>query len=232
MLRSPTRQAIHQTLDDSYFGSSNFTIDFGNGNPNWFKITFIQNHTFNFTVNDINGIGAIGHNLEIYRYQVSEAPGVRLLTQDLSNHKNIENCIQRIPEWLKRVKEEIIDSNPFNREILAIRKQLEEQINEFTEQQEEYFTRQESDQLKQRLTEFAEKLDELAKQNIELQESINSLKGRIVELAGATDQVNKGIWYRMAGSKLIGVAKAIFQSKEGRELMLEAAKKILLEGPK
>ena len=54
--------------------------------------------------------------------------------------QSFELSIQRIPDWISRIKEEVIDANPINRELQWVRKQLEDRIDLLAEQQDEYFT--------------------------------------------------------------------------------------------
>lgn len=126
----------------------------------------------------------------------------------------------------------MIDSNPLNRELQEVRKQLEEKIDFLGERQEDFFSKVEANQLTERLNEFSSRLESLAKTNAELKDVVDGLKARIDELVLATEEVNKGTWFRMAGSRLLSTAKVIIGSKEGREFALEAAKKVLLDGPK
>ncbi len=50
MLRAPAKQAIFEALDATYFGASNFTIEYGNGDPLWVCITFLPNSAFQFSI--------------------------------------------------------------------------------------------------------------------------------------------------------------------------------------
>ena len=223
MLRAATKQSVFNLLDESYFGASNFTLEFGNGSPMWIKIFFIPNKNFYFYVEQAS-LGTIF-------YSAKAAPGVKLLRPDTYMCQTFDGCIAKVPEWICRVKEEVIDSNPLNRELQEVRKQLEEKIDFLGERQEDFFSKVEANQLTERLNEFSSRLESLAKTNTELQEVVDGLKARIDELVVATEEVNKGTWFRMAGSRLLSTAKAIIGSKQGREFALEAAKKVLLEGP-
>ena len=224
MLRAATKQKVIGLLDDSYFGSSNFAVEFEDGDPVWTTITFIPNKNFYFRVSQAS-LGTV-------LYRAEAAPGVQLLKPDTLLTQSFEGCVAKIPDWIQRVKEEVIDSNPLNRELQEVRRQLEEKIDILGERQDDFFTRTEASQLADKLNEFSEKLETLAVENSELNDVVRRLRTRIEELVAATEEINKGTWLRMAGSRLLGTAKAIIGSKEGREFALEAAKKVLLEGPK
>ncbi|CAD5373986.1 conserved hypothetical protein [Rubrivivax sp. A210] len=224
MLRAAAKQAVFNLLDESYFGASNFTVEYGEGSPFWVNIAFIPNQNFRFVLKR----ASLGSSL----YETSEAPGVKLLKADLHMATTFEDCINRVPSWVNRIKEEVIDANPINRELQAVRKQLEERIDGLAERQEEYFTNAEAAFLAEKLNEFAAKLDTVSTANADLEAVVKGLKERIDELVSASQQVNKGTWLRMAGSRLLNATKAVIGSKEGREFALEAAKRVLLEGPK
>lgn len=226
MLRASAKQAVLNTLEDSYFGESNFTVDYGNGKPFWVQVTFVGNTDFKFIITDT------GSSSEGYQFLISEAPGRKFLIPENGYANSLDSSLMKVPFWIQRIKEEVVDSNPINRELQSVRKQLEERIELLKEGQEEFFTISEAAQLKEKLQEFSSKLDIISKTNAELKDAIQIQKTRIDELIGAADTVNKGTWLRMAGSKLLSTAKAVIGSKEGREFALETAKRVLLEGPK
>ena len=224
MLRASAKQAVFDALDESYFGASNFTVEYGNGQPFWVRIDFIPNTSFRFFIKR-SDLGSVF-------YQTSEAPGIRLLHPDVHTLQTFEDCVLKIPAWVVRIKEEVIDANPIARELQSVRRQLEERIDLLSERQDEFFTSTEANELSERLNQFVSKLESLAQSNDELKETVRGLKERLHELGGAVESVNKGTWLRMAASRLLQGTKAVLGSKEARELALEAAKKILLEGPK
>lgn len=224
MLRASTKQKVISLLDDSYFGASNFAVDFDDGDPIWVSITFIPNKNFYFSVTQAS--------LNTGLYMSRAAPGVQLLRPDTIMSQTFDGCIAKIPAWIHRIKEEVIDANPLNRELQEVRRQLEEKIDILGERQDDFFTREEANQLADRLNEFSDQLETLVSANAELNDVVSGLRMKIDELVAATKEINKGTWLRMAGSRLLGTAKAIIGSKEGREFVLEAAKKVLLEGPK
>lgn len=208
-------------MDDSYFGASNFTIEYGDGNPLWLLITFLPNRDFYYKVQKAT-IGSIF-------LETQEAPGVKLIRADSRIYQSFEECLKSIPAWTARIKEEIIDSNPIAREMQAVRQQLENRIDTLAEQQEEFFTQKEADELSAKLHEFSERLDTLTKTNEDLVETVNNLKHKLSELGDAASSVNKGTWLRMASSRLTNAVKSVLRSKEASDLALEATKKILLE---
>lgn len=234
MLRAVTKRAILELLDDSYFGISNFSTEFSDGNPLWLKVVFIPTPSFNLTIETASNKSTSNSLLNFtgLRYQISAAPGTEFLKPDIHFHQTFDECAARIPGWIKRVKEEVIDSSPLNRELQDIRKQLEDRLDKLAEKQDEFFTREESDELISKLAKLSSQLAELLATNDELKQAVADMQAKLTELGSASENLNKATWYRMAGSRLLRVAKTVLGSKEGREFALEAAKKVLLEGPR
>jgi hypothetical protein len=224
MLRVTDRQLIAQTLEECYFGAGNFNITHHDGDSLWVEITFLPNPAFKFK------ISRSGEYENPFR--IRETPGREYVLEEARDTKSIDFCTRILKEWVLRVKEEVFDSNPLNREIQLLRSDIETRIAALGKEQEDFFTNSEANVLKASLKEFAGRLDELVAQNKELKADIERLKEGVEDLSEATFQVNKATWYRMAGSKLLSATKSIFGSKEAREFVLEAAKKVLLEGPK
>ena len=83
MLRASTKQSVFDALDESYFGASNFTITYGNGDPQWVLIVFIPNVNFRFEI----ARATLGSTL----YQAREAPGLKLLKADVHMASTFED---------------------------------------------------------------------------------------------------------------------------------------------
>ncbi len=227
MLRATSRQQILNTIEQSYFGSSNFIIKFSEGNPTIFSISFIPNQRFSFEFQTLNRTYAPSH-----KYITVEAPGDRFLTPDKYQFDDVDESFLRLSRWLERVKEEIVTSNPFAKEIAELRDQLEAKISELDTDLEGFFTATEASAMSERLDELSRKLNELQNKNEKLELDLDHLNQVIIDLSSAASVLNKGTWYRMASGRLLSGLKSLAKSKEARELALEAAKKFLLEGPK
>ena len=225
MLRANARQAVLEVIENSYFGSTNFIVDFGSSSSPFYSITFIPDKRFSFTL-------SFAPNENPFTYRTKECPSENFLTPQ-NYHFNVTNeALSRLNSWLDRVREELISTNPFAREISELRAQVEQRISQFEQNLDEFFSIEEARTLQERLNELAEKITSLQDANMQMESDIDGLKKTIEDLKDASTVVNKGTWYRMASGRLLSGMKALAKSKEARELAVEAAKKFLLEGPK
>jgi hypothetical protein len=222
MLRAHARQKFIDTLERSYFGIDNFTIEFGDGQPDLVHIRFLPNLEFIFATfaQDGNQIISV------------EAPGLNYLIEEQFTSSGIEMCVARLQKWLDRVHEETISTNPFAREISTLRSEIDKKLSSLGQELQDFFTRAEAESLKAQLDAFGERLNSLSGENEGLQETIKEMAATIADLKSATEVVNKGTWLRMSSGRLLTGLKSFAKSKEVREFALDAAKQFLLPGPK
>jgi hypothetical protein len=224
LLRSTTRQAFVEQLESSYFGSSNFAVDFGDGTPLIMAVVFIPSRQFRFLIQRATA--------GVYKFETQECPGIKFMTEEKFQFDDIGSARNRLDRWLDRVKEELISSNPFAREIDDLRTDIEARIADLAEEQNGFFTREEAAALQEKLGRFEERLGELSAKLDGTDGSMETLNQAIGDLKGAVTLVNRGTWYRMTNGRLLRGLKSLASSKEAREFALEDAKKFLLEGPK
>jgi hypothetical protein len=222
MLRAATRQQVAEIIESSYFGSENYSVQFGEvGSGMAFDVRFISDPRFRFTVRR----NTVGH------FKTLEAPGVEFLAADEESFGSFEQVFGRLISWLDRVHQEVVAANPFSREIIELRTQIDQRLASLGEELSEFFTKSEAEELSASLAEFEHRLQDLAGENADLVQAVEDLKVTIADLKGATQSINRGMWFRMAGGRLLGGLKSLSKSKEAREFALEAAKKFLLQGP-
>jgi septal ring factor EnvC (AmiA/AmiB activator) len=210
------------TLENSFFGSENFAVDFPPNGAYLVKISFIPDTRFSMLVSR-----SVGGNFE-----TEASPGVRFLTAESTLHQSLDTALAQVGPWTDRVREELVAENPFAREVSDLRAQLESRLADIGQELGQFFTREEAQQLRASLDAFEARLGELAAENSELRDSLGSLSQAIADLRGSAETLNKGTWIRMSAGRLISGLKSLAKSKEAREFALEAAKKVLLEGPK
>jgi len=218
-------------LEASYFGYDNFAVSFGDGNKVEILISFIPDSRFYFHIrkpkesaNSFVGIISADYVTCI------ECPGEKYLTPDDVLVDSLETAFERVKGWVQRVKEEVIATNPFSKEIADLKKTLDERLDQFSDQLADFFSQAEADELAQKLDKFEQRLKEMAGQNEELKQTVEQLSQTIADLKDAANSVNRGTWWRMAGGRLLTGFKGLAKSKEVRDFALEVAKKIMLEG--
>lgn len=225
MLRAPSRQVVTDIIEQSFFGSSNFIVEFGDGSPIVFSVSFIPDRRFSFEFRRAGKENRVD-------FTSIETPGERFLTRSSYYYDDVNEAFRRLSGWIERVREELVSANPFARELVALREQLESQIAEVAGELEGFFSAAEAAAMSARLDELASKLNKLQANNEKLELDLEKLNKIIEDLSEAATVVNKSTWYRMASGRLLSGLKSLYQSREARELALEAAKKFLLEGPK
>jgi tetratricopeptide (TPR) repeat protein len=223
LLRAITRQQIIEAIEGSYFGSENYALQFGEGESNLaFSVRFLPDSRFNFLVSRVGSS----------HFQTIESPGDKFIDPETFHFDAFTKATNRLAPWLGKVKEEVLAANPFSKEVLELRAQLDERLASLGEELEGFFSKEEAMELTSRLAVFEERLRTLSEKNADLNQAVQNLSKVIADLNEATNSINRGTWYRMAGGRLLGGMKVLSKSKEAREFALEAAKKFLLEGPK
>lgn len=223
MLRAVTRQQVLQIIEDSFFGAQNFDVQFYSAGPTIVAVHFLPEGQFHF---------AIGRPDSDGDYKVIEAPGQKFTTPQSYFECDFDKVLVMLKDWTVRVREEVVSSNPFARELSAFRAQVESRLTEIGDDLGTFFTNAEAGELQARLDDFAARIDELVARNSELEVAVAGLRSTVLDLKESLQVVDKGTWYRMSAGRMLSGLKAIVTSKEARTLALEAARKFLLEGPK
>jgi hypothetical protein len=226
MLRAVVRQEIYDLLENTYFGSSNFDVTFKDlaKQSVIFEVTFLGDSKFKFIAQKSYNKGK--------EFLIDEAPGLKFLTSEEYSCENFHQIYGRLKAWTERLREESIAVNPLAKEVSTLREQLEEHLADLGLEAHDFFTKDEAAELEERLNAFSAKLDELAAENDSLEDSVADLKKTVSDLQGAVELLNKGTWLRMAAGRVMSGIKKIAASKGVQDFALEAAKKLLLPGPK
>jgi methyl-accepting chemotaxis protein len=228
MLRAVVRQEIYDLLENTYFGSSNFDVTFKDFATQQiiFQVTFLGDLRFKFVVKK-----PYTYNKSV-EFLTDEAPGLKFLTSEEYSCENFHQIYNRLKAWIERLREELIASNPLVNEVSTLRDQLEEHLADIGLMANDFFTKDEAAELEERLNAFSARLDEIAAKNDSLEYSVADLKRTVSDLQGAVELLNKGTWLRMAAGRVTSGIKKIAASKGIQDFALEAAKRLLLPGPK
>jgi polyhydroxyalkanoate synthesis regulator phasin len=223
MLRAVHRQNFVQILERSFFGLENFTVEFPTSGEQLLNIKFIPETRFSFQLDLPDKDGD---------YFSWETPAIEFVKRKPFISKSMEEAATRLENWAERVREEVISANPFSRELASFKQLIDRQLSEMQGQLDDFFSQEEAAELASRLEAFESRLSDLESKNTDLDAAVQALHKTVADLQGALSTVNRGTWLRMSAGRLLSGLKSVAMSKEGRELALEAAKKILLEGPK
>jgi polyhydroxyalkanoate synthesis regulator phasin len=223
MLRAQHRQQLIAVLEQSYFGLDNYSVEFPSNGTELARIAFIPDSRF--TV-DIRSPDNNGH------YIMWECPAVEYVTRKPFVAKSLPGALARVEAWTERVKEEVVSTNPFSRELVKFREEIDRRLAGMQTDLDGFFSSTEAEELAARLEALEVQLKDLSGSHSELEEAVVSLSKTVADLQSGLTAVNRGTWYRMGAGRLLAGLKGFATSKEGREFALEAAKKFLLEGPK
>lgn len=226
MLRAIVKQEIYDLLENTYFGLSNFDVTFKDTGKQaiLFEVKFLGDSRFIFVARNHYDIG--------YEFLTKESPGIKFIATEDFRCEDLSIVCNRLQDWADRVRDELIASNPLAKEVNMLREQLEEHLAGLGQEANNFFTKDEAAELEERLTAFSARLDKLAAENDALKDSVTGLKQTVSDLQGAVELLNRGTWLRMAAGRVMSGLKKMAASKGVQDFALEAAKKLLLPGPK
>ncbi|MDC4227321.1 MAG: hypothetical protein MPW15_24535 [Candidatus Manganitrophus sp.] len=140
--------------------------------------------------------------------------------------------MKSISPWVMRILEDYRTQNPLIDEFENLRSSLSEQIEKHIADESAHFSSEEIASIRSSLDDISVKLAEISEKTAEQERQLLNAQNELKGLKADLEIFPKGVWYRMAGSKVLNILKKAATSKEGRNFVLEAAKKFLLEGPK
>lgn len=224
-LRETTKKKIVESLEKTYFTASSFTINFNDGEDPFLVIAFLGDKKFRFLVSEPSGYNSTG-------YITEEAPGLHIETGEKYKHESLTSALKSVAPWAERIHEDYRAKNPLIDEIEAFRQMLGEQIEQHVLDRDAHFSAQEASEMRDKLDELADRLQQLAEKNDAAERRLDEARQDLEKIKADLAIFPKGVWYRVAGSKVLNVFKKVTGTAEGRQFALEAAKKLFLEGPK
>ena len=222
-LRDATKAEIRQTLEGTYFTANSFSVAHNEADQHFLQITFIPNPSSKFSIRKASS-GNRG-------FVTVEAPGEHIETGEAYGRDDIDDCINAIKPWASRIYDDLKARSPFLDEFEKFKKQMSEQFEEHLSDPSAHFSEEEIVALKQKLDTLSEKLTEVTEKNSETEKKLATALQEIEQVKSDLSMFPKGVWYRVAGSKVLNAIKKVSTSSEGRQLALEVARKYLLGGP-
>jgi hypothetical protein len=217
-LRPTTKKKIFNLLESSRFSSFNFEVDFDKEdyvakityviNPSFYIILIKRAHSYN------------------KKYTALEAPGENFLEEESYELENFKDVFERIPKWIERIYQDYIDSQPIFDEINEIRNSFEEKFKQY-ENKQEYFNLAEIDEMKSKLDSLVSEIEKLNKLNNQNEIELGSLKQEIVKIKEDLSKLPKGVWFRMAGQKIITFIGKIYNTELGKQIINNSVKLLL-----
>ena len=219
-LRESTKKKIADALEKSYFSAASFSTKFDEDKAEFVRIVFLPNRALHFA---IEGDGP---------FATSEAPGLHIHSGEEFKRDSLDAAIRAISTWTGRILEDYRIQHPILDEFEQLRKSLNDKLREHLQDEDAHFSPEEAEALRTKLDELTAKFADIAEKSEAFERNLKEAKQEIQALKADLEFFPRGVWLRMAAGKVLNVIKKVVTSKEGRELALEAAKKLLLEGPK
>lgn len=226
---------VKRRLNGKRFTEYDFDFDLPTSGATLLVITLRANPKYSFAVSEEYESGtslfaatAIDIGAKHTRVPVtSETPGdVKSLEKNL--HQSLVGAFDRIPHWMENVYADLKTRTIGLKELDELREQLESHIASHHFEPEEYFQSTELDRLNERLDELLRSFEKLEADHKITAAQLEQLQGDVEQMKQAAKDMPKGVWAAMAKSRMIMATRRVLGSTEGRQFMLDAAKRFLL----
>lgn len=218
-LRSTTLKEIERSLDRSCFALGSFKITNHSEKSPFLVIKFLPEERFHFSVSK-SGYGVKGS------FVAEQAPGEHLANGEKFSYDSFDQVISAIDKWTYRIDQDFISRRPPDFDVEQFVQNLKKSIDAAPNEQG-YFSTDEVATIRERLAELeaivveqAEKLENSEQQLKSFQQQLNEVKSDLVKFP-------KGVWYKVAGNKLIRAVSGFASSESGRKLISEGVKRLL-----
>jgi hypothetical protein len=215
-LRPSATQQVIRELEASRFGLVGFDVKFPDGNDLLATIVFLARKDLSLV------IGMSGSN----RVHVRCSPG-EYKTEDYQAFGSFDECVACIQPWARRIYDDLrirpVDMN----ELDTFRQSLDAHLKENVPNESARFTDTEIADLGGKLAALEERLQEMEAKHVLTEKELKELRQVLGDARKDLPTLSKGLWYRTAGGKVWEVMKKTASTAEGRQLLAEAAKKML-----
>jgi predicted RNase H-like nuclease (RuvC/YqgF family) len=223
-LRNSVINQILNYLEYGDFCVEDFDSQFPDDSTVLAQITFKALPKYTFVLDEVYPGGSIGSALAVIGQgdtkkviRTSEQPGT-YKNHESRTHEDIDSAISRISDWVRSIREDLINSRA------TLRSTIDELTEKFQQSIDENIDddaiKSKLDELHQRVSELEEKLGFTPEETKKIEKVIEKSKSDL-------KLYPKGVWYKTAGTKLLTVMKGILKSKEGREILSDLARKLL-----
>lgn len=218
-IRSTAISQVCGYLESSSFGLSSFEVKFPDGSNEIVEISFLPQKTFYFYI----GLSG-GSNQQLY---IRVSPGYFKSDDFVGGVTTFESCLAEIHPWVHRISEDLRVSIPDLSGLSEFRETLEAHIQDSIKDEDSLFTEDEVTEIDSKLSALEQRISELEERHALAESELSELRKAVTAARTDLTAYPKGIWYRTAGGKLWEVMKKVGTSKEARELLASAARKLL-----
>lgn len=209
---------IYSMLENNDLGLNNFDVRFPSSGKIIVEIFFKPQNEYQFKVMDVGG--------NPHRVSTEEIPG-DFLKSEVKGGLSFSDIPGQVLTWADNVSAEIKALGKREDKFDDLAAQVNAFINEHVSDPESRFSQQEIAEIRTRLDELEKRFERLQQENQITENELIKLKGQVVKASEEVPILPKGIWYKLSLNRMFGTLKEIAKSKEGRELLKEAVKKLI-----
>lgn len=215
-LRPTSIQRLTHELEATRFGLVGFDVKFPDTFSVFVTITFVGVKGFSLK------IGESGSNT-VY---VTSSPG-EYKVEDTYTFESFDDAIKCVQPWARRIYEDLRVRSPDLGEFAAFRQTLDAHLKSNIPDEQSLFTHIEVNDLTSKLSALEQRLAEMEERHVITEKELKDLSQVVSEARKDLLIMPKGVWYRTAGGKLWEVMKKTAGTNEGRQVLADAARKLL-----
>ncbi len=216
-IRTASLKKIEGILDNSYFTKDSFSVETSDDEEDFLVIKFIPIPEYVFAVSE--------RDYREGEFQTSEYPGLHMLQSEYFSKDDFPEVIKAITPWIKRIKEELDSQDSLgdvDGYLNNLRASFEEHVNE-----EGKFNQSEIEGLSSKIDTLESLILEQAEKLETSEIEIKKFKAEFEAIKNDLPRYNKGMWYRVAGNKVVRTARSFLTTPEGRKLLADGVRKFL-----
>ncbi|WP_371180704.1 hypothetical protein [Xanthomonas sacchari] len=141
--------------------------------------------------------------------------------------KNPSEVPDEVLSWTRNVRDELRTAIPIYSELDELRDTIEKHVRDHVSSPQEVFSSDEADELRNKLDELLAKFVEMQERHELTQQEVNKLNQEIAAIKANLGGYPKGVWYKTAANKLWLAFSKVGTSKESRQVIAQAAQKLL-----
>lgn len=225
-LKQASIEKVTKALDNKYFTSSDFKLDYSLTSASLINVTFKHNEEFSFSITEETIYSQIPIESDKTVLFTNESPG-NFKTHERNQCSDFDSCISRLEKWCENVHKELVANVPLFRGVEELKMKLEEHIQFHFDEPNEKFTASEILNIKEKFDELYQKFADLKEKHEITEEQLNEIKSEIDIVKRNSQQYQKGVWGGVAKSRILKIVSKVFASEAAQKLLYDAGTKLL-----
>lgn len=238
-LKSSFMRDIEAILDDSIFTRDDFEIVYPTLGDRLVTISFIYRPEYRFDVSEVTSNEDIKTHQSMFhqtetrtikrrKYILLLSPG-QFKANDHTELDQLGDLLRYIPEWCLSIRQELQSNIVKNNLVDELRNKFQNGMEQSlgNKNPEDLFTENELDLVNAKFNDLFESINNVKEDlNISKRE-IEALKKQFEEFKTNAKTYSHGMWIRSTANKLAQLFDKLVNTPEGRQLILEQAKRLL-----